>query len=528
MKQAANWLQSCLIYHGVCNKNRVVTLKPSRLLWLGSDKVSVHLEEDMPKRVFYLTLSHCWGKSHSIKLSHRNQEALRTDIPWDNLPKTFQDAIILTRRLGFFYLWIDSLCIIQDSTDDWNREAKLMGQIYQNAVCNIAASNAGDNTHGCLYSRDPCILQPAILPSKFQEEEEYLINETDIFDDHILYTRAWVLQEALLARRTLDCGRGQLYWRCGETRASEIFPSGVPQPVRRNYEDHPALKFETLSLEGQRLILDNNILDERLRSGTEISRLNIPLGKVSIDSRPNSSTFGLWATIVGYYTEMNLTKDTDRPVALAGVIDIFRPFWGANCYGLWHIYLPVELLWTAKADTVRPPGQRAPSWSWMSLEGSMTYQHCHFKYGVDVLVTQFVGIERKEHETQLHLTAPLLRATWRLGNASQPGGPALLSSLEGNTQPEMFMGMRFGTKPYGNIKFDYNDGKMPMEDIFCVPIKVGPDKLDHWSYSQQGTSGLVLHERRDGAFVRLGQFEAHTKSFLPLLRKNPNREIKIV
>jgi hypothetical protein len=491
---------------------------------LGDNKISIHLIEDMPKKVFYLTLSHCWGKSHFIRLLRRNQDALRINISWDDLPRTFQDAVTLTRRLGFLYLWIDSLCIIQDSAEDWDREAKLMGTIYKNAVCNIAASDGPDSSQGCFYPRNPYTLQPAVLPSKSQEEE-YLINETDIFDDHILYTRAWVLQEALLARRTLDCGRGQLFWRCGEMRASEVFPSGVPRRIF--HENHPASKFQTRSPDGDALILDVNILEGRLRSKSEISQLPNAPGKGSIKPEPNDSTFGLWAAIVGYYTEMNLTKDTDRTVALSGIIDIFRPFFGAHCHGLWHIFMPVELLWIAKGNMARPSVQRAPTWSWMSLEGSMTYQHCKFEYGVDILATQFVSIETKEHETQLRLITPLLRANWRVVDETTPRKSAVISSIEGEIQPVIFMGIRITTRSYGEIHFDHWDEEMPVENIFCIPIKV--DKSPYsFAYLHYGISGLVLQEVRHGVFVRLGHFEAYTKTCMPFLKQAQRREIIIV
>ncbi|KIW33326.1 uncharacterized protein PV07_00183 [Cladophialophora immunda] len=520
---AAKWLQNCLIYHGVCNKNRVLAFRPSRLLRLGDDKISIHLAEDMPKRVSYLTLSHCWGKSDTIKLLCCNQAAFRTNIAWDDLPRTFQDAVSLTKRLGFLYLWIDSLCIIQDSPEDWDREAKLMGNIYKNAVCNIAASGASDNSQGCFFSRNPNTLQPAILPSKSQEEE-YLINETDIFDDHILYTRAWVLQEALLARRTLDCGRGQLFWRCGEMRASEVFPSGVSRYIL--HERHPASNFGFRTSDGEALILDVNILEGRLRDKSQIFQLPTAPGKASITTSPNDSTFGLWAVIVGYYTEMKLTKDADRTVALSGIIDIFRPFFGAHSHGLWHIFMPVELLWTAKGATARPSIQRAPTWSWMSLEGPMTYADCKFKYGVDILVTQFISIETKEHETQLRLTAPLLRATWRVDEATKPRKSAVISSIESNDQPVMFMEMRITTGSCGNIYFDHWDEEMPVKNIFCIPIKV--DKGQYSWINLPDITGLVLHEVRDDVFIRVGHFDACMKTWMPLLQKAERREIIVI
>jgi hypothetical protein len=108
------------------------------------------------------------------------------------------------------------------------REAALMGKIYKNAACNIAAPDASSGQQGCLYPRNSRTIQPEPI-NYGSENEEYLVNETDIYDDHVLYSRAWVLQEAILARRTLDCGRGQLFWRCSEMSPRSF--RGACQPI---------------------------------------------------------------------------------------------------------------------------------------------------------------------------------------------------------------------------------------------------------------------------------------------------------
>lgn len=69
-------------------------------------------------------------------------------IDWDDLPRTFQDAVITTRAIGIQYLWIDSLCIIQDDLGDWRQESSKMAEVYTNAWLTIAASYARDSTEG--------------------------------------------------------------------------------------------------------------------------------------------------------------------------------------------------------------------------------------------------------------------------------------------------------------------------------------------------------------------------------------------
>src|SRR5438034_1924444 len=83
------------------------------------------------------------------------------------LPKTFQDAVLLTRALGVRYLWIDSLCIIQDDEKDWKRENPKMGEVYQYATITIAAAHARDSSEGCFYE-EPCV---TFVPNSKPEEQ---------------------------------------------------------------------------------------------------------------------------------------------------------------------------------------------------------------------------------------------------------------------------------------------------------------------------------------------------------------------
>jgi hypothetical protein len=102
----------------------------------------------LPSSTHYLTLSHCWGRERIFTLLRSNFESFYQNIDTAKLPKTFQDALWMTRRLGFKHLWIDSLCIIQDSHDDWLKEAPQMGEVYRNATLNLAATGFSDGRKG--------------------------------------------------------------------------------------------------------------------------------------------------------------------------------------------------------------------------------------------------------------------------------------------------------------------------------------------------------------------------------------------
>ncbi|WAO96256.1 HET domain-containing protein [Fusarium falciforme] len=513
---AAKWLQHCTIYHEVCCSNQDRSFRPSRLLYVENDAVCLHTTRKMPKRVRYLTLSHCWGKLHILRLLESNEDSFHLDIRMQSLPKTFQDAIHITRRLGFSYLWIDSLCIIQDSKEDWLREAALMGKIYKNAACNIAAPDASSGQQGCLYPRNPRTIQPE--PMNYgSENEEYLVNETDIYDDHVLYSRAWVLQEAILARRTLDCGRGQLFWRCSEMRASEVFPGGVPTNIY--HDDHPASKFKAISTDNDQVMITANILERRLSSLK--TRLQIPIapGRGSLE-RYTEAPFAFWSAIVGEYTKMKLTKDTDRIVALAGITDVFRPFFGDHWFGMWRIFMPLELLWQAGGTGQRPSTLRAPTWSWFSVERPVYYTSCEFNYRRDRLITEFIDAEAVgENGMRLRLSTPLLRATW--SSLNDFGTSCVISSLEGETRRMSFFGIPTIPDTYGDVSFDHWDDGAVTEDVFlmCIQIRRRSGSI---------ALGLVLHEVDEGVYERLGHFSIPEDLIEPFLDRTTRREVVLM
>lgn len=92
----------------------------------------------------YLTLSHRWGQLQRIRSVRATIDAFQRLLPEEDLPRTFRDAITMTRLLGFHYLWVDCLCIIQDDECDWKREAESMGRVFERSSCTLAALDSLD------------------------------------------------------------------------------------------------------------------------------------------------------------------------------------------------------------------------------------------------------------------------------------------------------------------------------------------------------------------------------------------------
>lgn len=150
----------------------------------------------------------------------------------DALPKTFQDAITVTRKLGIQYLWIDSLCILQrtgrgddrEHKEDWERESLLMEKVFSSAYFTIAASCAQHRFDGFLKERNQ---RDFVTMTAGDGAQFHVCQVIDDFDHDVeqgeLNKRGWVLQERALSRRTIHFTETQTYWECGKGIKCETF-----------------------------------------------------------------------------------------------------------------------------------------------------------------------------------------------------------------------------------------------------------------------------------------------------------------
>ncbi|KAK0712289.1 heterokaryon incompatibility protein-domain-containing protein, partial [Apiosordaria backusii] len=149
------WLAECDSTHQRCKTGlsgelvgRETTL-PTRLLFVGlspDSKRKLTVTEGL--RGTYTTLSHRWGSKALVQTTRANLSNHQQGVGLEKLPKTFEDAIKLTQMIGVPYIWIDSLCIIQDDPQDWANEARQMGAIYERSYLTIAASSGVDSKSG--------------------------------------------------------------------------------------------------------------------------------------------------------------------------------------------------------------------------------------------------------------------------------------------------------------------------------------------------------------------------------------------
>ena len=370
--QITDWIRHCKEEHEPCNQNIFedsnVKALPTRLLRLGTlDQPLLRLIDgkDLPVDAVYFTLSHCWGSAVLTKLTEAVLDGYRVSIDITQLSKTFQDAIHVARSLGAYAIWIDALCIIQDSAEDWSREAPLMYGVYHGAELNIAATASVDGSGGLGRQRDPshlggCLVRTtwANIPSLQNKGRQCVLlirpkghTWYECVSQARLMDRGWVYQELSLAKRVVHFADQQLFWECNLFRASESQPRGRC-PHGHDYDGGG----------------DHNRRKESL------------WGRYSTALSTRSDRQSHWRGIVGHYNQCRLTYATDKLPALSGLAECMAKLcgWEMTDYlaGIWREGLPEALLWRAvrRSNLTHSSTYCAPSWSWASTDTVFTYR----------------------------------------------------------------------------------------------------------------------------------------------------------
>lgn len=218
------WLRVCDKGHGCWPWKSVEPLPemPTRVIdvGLGSEPVLRLIETGNRLRAKYVALSHCWGtitENEKFCAKKENVDQIKKHIDYNRLPKTFQDAVKVTRELKVQYLWIDSICIIQDDNKDWEAESGKMEDVFSSAYCTLAASSAKSSVDGFLeHAREP---RDCVTVQSPKHSSLYLCKTIDNFrrdvEEAVLNTRGWVFQERALSRRIIHFTSNQIYWECG-------------------------------------------------------------------------------------------------------------------------------------------------------------------------------------------------------------------------------------------------------------------------------------------------------------------------
>jgi hypothetical protein len=342
---------------------RSSSLLPHRVLNVGSENNETvkicENSKDQDQRC--IALSYCWGAYLPLKSTISNISERKNGIPWNELPQVFKDVIHVARKLNIQYVWIDSLCILQDSREDWEIEASKMVTYYSQAHLFIACSMSPNPTVPFLAPRDPYWL-PVSLP--FVEKDgtacnmkiqslcrlrymEYtaMDHNQDKLHEHDfgpLYKRAWVWQENTLPTRIVHYTSHGIVFECkGDSR---VYVEDMPNPLPLDW----------------------------------IQSLPHSFTNHSIDP------YKQWHDLVKTYSSRDLTFHADKLPAIGGAAtEMSKLLKSDYLAGIWRENLLHDLLWYSDtwgvdksgAFSQPPPAPLdigSPSWSWASLNGRIS------------------------------------------------------------------------------------------------------------------------------------------------------------
>ncbi|KAF2100275.1 HET-domain-containing protein [Rhizodiscina lignyota] len=392
-RMARKWIFHCLDTHQLCSPRGAhtsdSTIHPATSIGFRLIDIT---EEESPRLVegpvgSYATLSHCWGSSTPLTLKSDVFEAYKMEgIPKEQLPKLFVEAMHAAKQLGINYIWIDSLCIIQDSTKDWEEQSSAVAGIYEHASVNLAASYAPGSC-GSLYGDwTPSVASPGhrTLDSPWTScHRSFTCFDNQMWSTNVAQSSlskwAWVVQELALAPRVLHFCKDQMFWECAELQACETWPEGVPRAYQATNRKLRLRKNEELRIMDGRplkvLWRDGFTDPEDLHQEWE-SDAQLTIGRrgaMGADSRMNPDADypnrDLWPAIVSKYSRGELSRpERDKLVALSGLAKrVFDP--KMYCAGLWSDEFPTNLLWRTVGLASKPHRKQAPTWSWASVNG---------------------------------------------------------------------------------------------------------------------------------------------------------------
>lgn len=329
-----------------------------RLRLRNSNGVRIVSTNSLSPDTEYLTLSHRWGSPPGILLSEDTRFLLTEDISSRLLrcpeATVFQHAIHVTRCLGFRYIWVDALCIMQDAEAEKRADIMRMDDIYFNSKLNISASEA-DPVRGLVFDRNTLLTNPYMTMTKVPRKPEaislYVFSEESHYrfsPGKPLNNRGWVFQERALSPRIVHFAKDKVFWECWSLKASEVFPVGLPDEGML-YWNSPDFNFD------KSIGIDPEIFDEQ-----------------RIKSR--------WAELVDAYSLTSLSFAEDRLLAISALAKRFcsamRMDPSEYLAGMWRAELPESLVWRQHQIPGRSEPtaigldlqmRYAPSWSWASL-----------------------------------------------------------------------------------------------------------------------------------------------------------------
>ena len=408
----SSWVQVCWKDHD-CGPTTDTRL-PTRILEIGKEgELNLRLSISNGRKGCYVALSHCWGKRPTTTTTVKNIAEHLESIRLATLPANFRDAVIISRALGYKYLWIDSLCIIQGDRDDWVTESSLMGQVYQNCAVMLAASGSSDTYGGMLNPRpESCALPNSKIFLSPKRKSILSLEESE------LGSRAWASQERILAPRIIYYSTEQIFWECRDDRKAEVTTQTLLDTYQSyNKRYHDQLQTVDMSAYSYADYVNKTSVAAEAKTNETIIR---PEG---------------WFWAIQGYSRRHLTNPMDKLPALSGLAqNVFHPRRATGgCYlaGLWSNDILRQLLWENGEERVvtfceanyipfsslrtitklsKATVYRAPSWSWAAYDGPI-----HNDRANDRVIPQ-LEVDAKQWERSQRLDLKVIKLDIRMAS----------------------------------------------------------------------------------------------------------------
>lgn len=518
------WLEDCLRDHRDCQKPDP-GFTPTRLLQIGPQ---CRLREMGTQIEPYAALSYCWGGDQVFKTTKQTLPQYLKEIDSTKLPQTLQDAIYVAQQLGLRYIWIDALCIIQDSIADKAIEIGQMARVYGNSTITIGATRASAVKDGFLGLRSPLASGSPnkifSLPCKQKEQDmgTVILLPFTAECQEALDTRGWTFQERVLSPRIIDFGTLRTTFTCQKPIAHVPSDGWSHLPLDRPY---------------------GKGLDARLIADLLAAR------------HPPEEMLQHWKAIVEGFTSRGLAFATDKLPAIAGMAEcIGEMMKDEYCAGLWRNGMPGNLLW--KVDDI--VGQiyhrfhsrlarqsvAAPSWSWAAVGDKVIFEPTYTQPWKDVAFSVDVeGCEMNLADARvpygavssgkLILRASAQKAIWNVSH-----DPQLLILPEKSISVEVLPGRMLEEESTAipwvpdALEEDFEDDPNLVLDVWLLLF--GMEQPRRETGLNPSLFGLVVRRRIEGDFFsRVGVFHKslsyeHLKGYMAWFQQEEKRKFVIV
>jgi len=393
VRRARSWIQQCHDDHYLCKPHRWLQFSPTRLIDIKASRLIETRQLD-GSAVNYVAFTHCWGPTMPEAGMTRleNLDNHKHSLSLSMLPKSYRDAILVAKGLSIQYIWIDSLCIIQNSLEDWEFESAQMGLVYSHAWCTIASSSARSCHEGMHLKRKEKEASCGFMAQDSQHRQmQVRLFETQttwesFYQSNPLNKRGWTFQERELSPRVLHFSEDQMWWECRTVRKQEDKP---PEPIPRSRRRQRRIEKAAARENVRNAVVYTNGSAAHINQAMQLRcldnmlQLPIPTANISILQKLilTEARYNTWHSVIEDYSTRTFSRITDRFPALSGLAsEIQATHGGEYVAGMWQDDLLRSLLWRrvpqsagSHTDTRRPPDYRAPSWSWASIDIAVNY-----------------------------------------------------------------------------------------------------------------------------------------------------------